>query len=148
MTKSHMAHKVAQLGIAVHIANGKKENIIPDVLNEKAINTRFVPQKTASGKKKWLAHSENYAKGIVQINEGAKVALTSSKASSLLPIGVIKINEDFQKGDIIKLIDENGRQVGLGIAEYGSDKAAERIGQKKQKPLVHYDYLFLNPEID
>lgn len=147
VTKSNMAHKVAQLGIAVHIANGKKENILIDVLNEEAINTRFVPQKIASGKKKWLAHSENYAKGIVQINEGARLALTSSKASSLLPVGVMKINEEFQKGDIIKITDENGKQVGLGIAEYGSDKAAERIGQKKQKPLVHYDYLFLNSEI-
>jgi glutamate 5-kinase len=142
-----MAHKVAQLGIAVHIANGKKENILIDLLNEKAINTRFVPQKTASGKKKWLAHSENYAKGVVTINEGAKLALTSTKASSLLPIGLIAINEDFQKGDIIKITDESGKPVGLGIAEYGSDKAAERIGQKKQKPLVHYDYLFLNSEI-
>ena len=142
-----MAHKVAQLGIAVHIANGKRANIIPDVLKGKVVNTRFVPQKTASGKKKWLAHSENYAKGVVLINEGAKVALTSSKASSLLPVGVIKIKEDFQKGDIIKLVDESGKQVGLGIAEYGSDKAAERIGQKKQKALVHYDYLFLNSDI-
>ena len=147
VTKSNMAHKVAQLGIAVHIANGKRENIIPDLLREKVVNTRFVPQKTASGKKKWLAHSANYAKGVVLINEGAKVALMSSKASSLLPVGVIKINEDFQKGDIIKLLDENGKQVGLGIAEYSSDKAAERIGQKKQKPLVHYDYLFLNSDI-
>jgi glutamate 5-kinase len=147
MTKSHMAHKVAQLGIAVHIANGKRENILVDVLNENAINTRFIPQKTASGRKKWLAHSENYAKGIVHINEGAKLALTSPKASSLLPVGVIKIDGEFQKGDIIKLIDEDGKQVGLGIAEYGSDKAEERVGLKKQKPLVHYDYLFLNSEI-
>jgi glutamate 5-kinase len=147
ITKSNMAHKVAQLGIAVHIGNGKKENILVDILEEKAVNTRFIPQRTASGKKKWLAHSENYAKGVVRINEGARIALTSAKASSLLPVGLIKIEEDFQKGDIIKLIDDNGRQVGLGIAEYGSDKAAERIGQKKQKPLVHYDYLFLNSEI-
>ena len=147
ITKSTMAHKVAQLGIAVHIANGKKDNILLDVLNEQAINTRFIPQKTASGKKKWLAHSENYAKGIVRINEGARLALISSKASSLLPVGIIKIDEDFQKGDVIKIVDEYAKQVGLGIAEYGSDKASERIGLKKQKPLVHYDYLFLNSEI-
>ena len=147
VTKSNMAHKVAQLGIAVHIANGKNENILLDVLNEKAINTRFIPQKTASGKKKWLAHSENYAKGVVQINEGASKALSSAKASSLLPIGVIKIVEDFQKGDIIKLVDENNKAIGLGIAEYSSDKASERMGLNKQKPLVHYDYLFLHSEI-
>ncbi len=78
-----------------------------------------------------------------EINNGAKAVLTSSKANSLLPVGVIAITADFQKGDIIKLIDEGGKQIGVGIAEYGSDKARERIGQKKQRPLVHYDYLFL-----
>jgi glutamate 5-kinase len=143
ITKSTMAQKVAQLGIAVHIANGTKEHILNDVLNGSTIHTRFVPDKGKSGKKKWIAHSAHSATGVVSINEGAKTALTSSKATSLLPIGIIKLQTDFNKGDIIKLIDEQDKLVGLGIAEYGSDKAKERIGQKNQKPLVHYDYLYL-----
>lgn len=147
ITKCHMAHKVAQLGIAVHIANGKTENILTRLLQGEVINTRFIPNKTTSGRKKWIAHSEYYAKGAVQINAGAKVALTSAKATSLLPVGIIKIIGEFQKGDIIKVLDENGKLVGQGIAEYGSDKALERLGQQNQKALVHYDYLFLNAEI-
>lgn len=143
ITKSTMAQKVAQLGIAVHIANGKKDNILIDVLENKVSHTRFVPNRTASDKKKWIAHSGNYATGIVQINEGARAALTSSKASSLLPVGIINIISDFKKGDVIKLIDENELIIGLGIAEYGADKAKEHIGQKNMKPLVHYDYLYL-----
>ncbi|HWZ03062.1 MAG TPA: glutamate 5-kinase [Mucilaginibacter sp.] len=143
ITKSTMAQKVAKLGIAVHIANGTKNNVLVDVLEDKIIHTRFLPNKTASGKKKWLAHSENYATGVITINEGAKAALTSSKASSLLPIGVISILSDFKKGEIIKLLDEHNKLIGLGIAEYGADKARENIGQKNQKPLVHYDYLYL-----
>lgn len=147
LTKCHLAHKVAQLGIAVHIANGKMENILPRLLNEEVINTRFIPRKTASGRKKWIAHAENAAKGAVQINAGAKAALTSTKATSLLPVGIIKIIGEFQKGDIIKLLDENEKLIGQGLAEYGSDKAQERQGQQHQKALVHYDYLFLNAEI-
>jgi len=143
ITKSTMAQKIAQLGIAVHIANGTRENILIDVLDDKVPHTRFLPNKTASGKKKWIAHSEHSATGAVQVNEGAKAALTSSKASSLLPVGVTLIIADFKKGDIIKLIDENDKLIGLGIAEYGSDKAKESIGKKNQKPLVHYDYLYL-----
>jgi len=143
LTKSHMARKVAQLGIAVHIANGKTENILTRLLQESVINTRFVPSKAASGRKKWLAHNENNAKGVVRINKGAKEALLSSKAVSVLPVGVTGISGEFLKGDVVKLLDENGGLLGLGIAEYGSDKALERIGQNKQKPLVHYDYLFL-----
>ena len=143
ITKSTMAQKVAQLGIAVHIANGTKENILLDVLDDQVVHTHFVPNKSKSGKKKWIAHSGNFATGLVRLNEGARAALTSNKASSLLPIGVTNILSDFKKGEIIKLIDETDHQIGLGIAEYSSEKAKEMIGKKNQKPLVHYDYLYL-----
>lgn len=143
ITKSTMAQKVAALGIEVHIANGTKDNILTDVLHGRTPHTRFIPNKTASGKKKWLAHSENYATGVVQVNDGAKSALTSNRATSLLPVGLVDVLTDFKKGDIIKLVDSHDKMIGLGIAEYGADKAREKIGQKNQKPLVHYDYLYL-----
>ena len=143
ITKSTMSQKVAQLGIAVHIANGTKDNILTDVLANNVIHTRFAADKSKSGKKKWIAHSAHSATGVVQVNEGAKTALTSNKATSLLPVGIVNIIIDFNKGEIIKLIDEQDKLIGLGIAEYSADKAREKIGQKNQKPLVHYDYLYL-----
>jgi glutamate 5-kinase len=143
ITKSTMAQKTAQLGIAVHIANGTKNNILINVLANKTVHSYFIPNKSASEKKKWIAHSEHSATGIVQVNEGAKAALISGKASSLLPVGVVSIVSGFEKGEIIKLVDENNKQVGLGIAEYGADKAKEWVGQKNKKPLVHYDYLYI-----
>src|ERR1700753_4077194 len=85
ITKSTMSQKVAQLGIAVHIANGTRDNILTDVLEDKVIHSRFIPDKTKSGKKKWIAHSVHFATGIVRVNDGAKAALLSSKATSLLP---------------------------------------------------------------
>jgi glutamate 5-kinase len=142
VTKSVMAQKVARLGIPVHVANGKKDNVLPDLLDNKIVHTRFVPDKTASGTKKWLATSANAATGTVQVNEGAKSALVSGKATSLLPVGIMAIQADFQKGDIIRLVDEQEQLIGLGIAQYGSDKARERIGQRHQKALVHYDYFY------
>ncbi len=144
ITKSTMAQKTAQLGIAVHIANGTKDNILIDVLAGNAVHTRFAPDKSKSGKKKWIAHSAHSATGLVRVNDGARIALTSSKATSLLPVGIVKVLADFNKGEIIKLVDDQDKLIGLGIAEYGSDKAKERIGQKNQKPLVHYDYLYLS----
>ncbi|MFC7666236.1 hypothetical protein ACFQT0_01425 [Hymenobacter humi] len=51
LTKCHMAHKVAKLGISVHIANGKTADILPAVLAETAAHTWFRPSKTASGKR-------------------------------------------------------------------------------------------------
>ena len=143
ITKSTMAQKTAQLGIAVHIANGTRDNILTDVLADTIPHTRFAPNKSKSGKKKWIAHSAHYATGVVKVNDGAKTALISSKATSLLPVGIVTIITDFNKGEIIKLVDEQDKVIGLGIAEYSADKAREKIGQKNQKPLIHYDYLYL-----
>ncbi|MBK0378805.1 glutamate 5-kinase [Mucilaginibacter segetis] len=143
LTKATIAQKTAQLGIAVHIANGTKDNILTDLLNNNVTHTRFVPTKKASGKKKWIAHSETAATGIVQVNDGAKTALTSGKASSLLPVGILEILADFKKGEIIKIVDDRNKIIGLGMAEYGAEKAKEWTGKQNKRPLVHYDYLYL-----
>ena len=148
LTKCHLAHKVARLGIGVHIANGKTAGILPAVLADTAAHTWFRPSKTASGRKKWLAHAQSAAKAVVRINAGARAALhTPGKAVSLLPVGIVSIDGQFQKGDIVQLADETGQLLGLGIAEYGAEKTLERLGQQHQRPLVHYDYLFLNPDL-
>lgn len=144
LTKTNMARKVAGLGIAVHIANGQHENILTDVLENKTLHTQFIPHKKISGKKKWIAHAETSATGAVEINDGAIARLTSGNPVSLLPVGIEKIKSDFQKGDVIRLVDKKGSVIGLGIAEYGSEKARERAGKKQQKELVHYDYLYIH----
>lgn len=142
VTKLSMAQKIAKLGIPVMIANGTHENILTNLLYKDVLHTRFLPQKQSSGKKKWIAHSENSATGMVILNAGAKTALFSGKASSLLPIGITSISGDFKKGEVIKLYDENEILIGLGIAEYGADKAKTCIGQQKQRPLIHYNYFY------
>ncbi|GAA4787835.1 glutamate 5-kinase [Olivibacter ginsenosidimutans] len=142
ITKASMAKKVAKLGIGVHIANGKKDDVLLKLFSGKLVHTYFIPEKRKSGKKKWIAHAENAAAGIVKLNEGAKQAITSGKVTSLLPVGVVAVEGDFKKGDIIKLFDENHTLLGWGIAQYSAEKARERIGLKNQKPLVHYDYLY------
>lgn len=145
-TKSTIAQKAARLGIAVHIANGTKDGVLTHMLQGDLAHTRFIPERHTSNKKKWIANSEPYAKGAVLINPGAKEALFSHRATSLLPVGILKIREDFQKGDVIRILDEKGIQLGLGIAEYGAEKARERVGKNRQRPLVHYDYLYLTSE--
>jgi glutamate 5-kinase len=142
VTKLSMAQKVAKLGIPVVIANGTTPHILNGILQDSIVHTRFIPEKNTSGKKKWIAHSENAATGIVQLNAGAKEALLSGRASSLLPVGIVRITGDFKKGDIVKLVDVHEHLIGLGVAEYGADKAKEHIGEQKQRPLVHYNYFY------
>ncbi len=144
LTKAAMAQKLADMGIIVFIAGGQIESVIERIVQGEALGTRFVPDKKVTGVKRWLGHAGGYASGTVFVNAGAKRALLNAdKASSLLPIGVTRIEGNFEKSDIIQLKDELGQAFGLGKAQYGAEQANEWMGSQGQKPLVHYDYLYL-----
>jgi glutamate 5-kinase len=144
-TKYSLARKIALEGIDVFIANGTRDDIITGILNNADVPyTRFIPNgKKLKSSKKWLAHSNSFAKGVAVINAGAKDALFDVNANSLLLIGVTEIEGFFKKGDIIRIQDENNNQLGLGKSQYNSDEAKELIGKKARKPLIYYDYMFL-----
>ena len=89
LTKTTIARKVADEGITVIIANGKKDNILVDLLQhpEETVCTRFVPATDGvSSVKKWIAHSEGFAKGELHLNEPAVKTAILGKLSSKLTI--------------------------------------------------------------
>ena len=146
LTKTTIARKVADEGIAVYIANGKKDNILIDLMQhpDTTVCTRFVPAKEdVSSVKKWIAHSDGFAKGRLLLNEQAVKVLKGRKAVSLLPVGVTSIEGEFEKDDIVRIIDHKGKQVGVGRVAFDSTEAVTMIGKHGQKALVHYDYLYL-----
>lgn len=91
-----------------------------------------------------MAHAYEEPKGKVVINQGAKDVLLSSRANSLLPVGITRVIGSFKKGDIIRIVDEKDHEVGLGLARYGYKKAKEVVGKKNEAPLIHYDHLYLH----
>ncbi len=146
LTKCRIACKVADEGVEVVIANGKRDNILCDlILNGRdIICTRFEPStKPISEIKKWIAHSDGFAKGELHINEGAFNALMQPKATSLLSVGVCRVVGDFVKDDIVAIISPEGESIGVGRVGVGSDKARKIAGEKGHKAIVHYDYLYL-----
>lgn len=146
LTKTTIARKTADQGIEVFIANGKRENILVQLLDKKTevICTQFVASaEEVSSVKKWIAHSEGFAKGEIHVNENAARALAGDIAVSLLPVGVTEIVGDFEKDDIVKIFDHKGTSIGVGKIQYDSNKAREMLGKKNLKPLVHCDYLYL-----
>lgn len=147
LTKSRIARQVAAEGIEVIIANGKRDGILTDIAGERpgTVFTRFTPsERPVSGVKKWIAHSDGFAKGELHLNRGASEALTGTRACSLLAVGVERIEGEFEKDDIVRIIDPEGRQIGVGRVSTDSGRARRVIGQKGAKPLVHYDYLYLS----
>jgi glutamate 5-kinase len=148
LTKSRIAARVADEGVEVVIANGKRDNVLTAAVQATPDDfpcTRFVPSpRGVSSLKKWIAHSEGFAKGALRINEGACSVLLSGKPASLLPVGVEAVEGEFQKGDIVRIIAPGGDQIGLGRVCTDSDRARQSAGRKGARALVHYDYLYLD----
>ena len=144
-TKYNIARKVAKEGTEVIIANGKKDNILLHLLKDKdTVCTRFTPSdKEVSSVKKWIAHSEGFTKGEIHINSCAKDVLLGDKAVSLLPVGVTAIVGAFEADDIVRIIDDSGKQIGIGRTTYGNEDAEKLIGKSHKKPIIHYDYLYI-----
>jgi glutamate 5-kinase len=145
-TKCTIARKIASQGVDVFIANGTRDSIISDIVRRKEVPyTHFIASsKRETGVKKWLSHSDTFAKGAVIINSGARDALLDEKATSLLMIGIIRIDGFFKSGDVVRIIDEEGNNIGLGKSQYDSKKAEQHMGEKLSKPFIHYDYLVIN----
>ncbi|MDR0542307.1 MAG: glutamate 5-kinase [Dysgonamonadaceae bacterium] len=146
LTKYNIARKVADEGIAVIIANGTRKEILADIVAGKPVAyTRFVPSgKPVSNIKKWIAHSEGFAKGEIHIDRGAEKALYGVKATSILFVGVTHIAGKFKKDDIVKIINAEGRPIGVGRAGCDYEKAISLIGKRNARPMIHYDYLYLD----
>lgn len=145
LTKSRVAMNAAGAGIEVCIANGTRKNILLDLAMKsgKAPHTEFRPGTPRPAIKKWIAWSADFTNFEVHINQGAAEALHSRKATSLLLAGVTDLRGEFNKGDLLRIIDHQGKLIGIGKAQYERQKAQEHLHDKKYRPLVHYDYLYL-----
>lgn len=160
LTKTNIARKVADEGITVIIANGKRDNILVDLLHQELPSlfpdvqssaldsqltyTRFIPApQPVSSVKKWIAHSEGFAKGELHIDDCATKVLASDKTVSILPIGITDVRGEFEKDDIVRIIDFEGNPIGVGKANCSSEQAREAMGKHGKKPVVHYDYLYI-----
>lgn len=149
-TKSNIARKVAMEGIRVIIANGKRENIlmslIPALIGGKSDTpcTVFLPSATdVSSVKKWIAHSEGFAKGAIFLNQGASQKIQGEQAASILPVGITHYEGQFEPHDIISIYDYKGQKIGVGRTDYSSEEVRMAIGKRDMKPVVHYDFLYL-----
>ena len=146
LTKTNIARKVADEGITVIIANGKRDNILVDLIQhpESTLCTRCIPSaEPVSSIKKWIAHSEGFAKGELHINYCATELLFSDKAVSILPVGITDVIGEFEKDDIVRIVDFGGKPIGVGKANCDSTQAREAMGKHGKKPVVHYDYLYI-----
>ena len=145
-TKCGIARKVSDEGVAVIIARGDRPRVLVDVIEhpDSVPHTLFEPSpRPLSTLKRWIAHSGSFAKGVVHVNAHAAEALRSDRTVSLLPVGVTAVEGEWEEGDIVTVLDADGVRVAMGRASVDSATARATIGTHGHKPLIHYDYLYL-----
>lgn len=153
-TKLQAAKIVTRSGCGLIIANGKTPNILNNIFNikEKTIFYPVEENNELNTKKRWIAYATTII-GKLVVNAGAKKAIIE-KESSILPIGVTKVVNNFKKGDIVSIIDEDGEEFARGIINYNSedtnkiigkhsDSILEILGYKNYDALITRDYIVL-----
>lgn len=126
-TKLEAAKLVTRFGGKVLIANGKEPYVISRIFNEEDLGTMFIPtDENLSGKKRWIGYATNVI-GKIIVNEGAKKAILE-KCTSLLPVGIIRIVNEFKQGEVVSICDENDVEFARGMVNYNSEECRRIAG--------------------
>jgi len=158
--KLQAAAAVGQMGLVQSYESAFKQYdlhtaqiLLTQLQQGKAYGTLFIPDKEPLlARKQWLA-AQLKAKGQVILDQGA-VKVLKNKGSSLLSIGVLSIEGNFQRGDIVICMDENNNTIARGLVNYNSEesdlikgKASKEImgilGYCDESELIHRDNLVL-----
>lgn len=127
-TKVQAAQLATRSGARVVIAQGSRPNILLDLLGPegRGIGTWFDPQAThLESRKRWILSEQ--PQGHLSIDAGAVRKLRSSNAS-LLPVGLVRVAGDFERGVIVSILGPAGEEVARGLSKYGSEDLQKLCG--------------------
>jgi len=141
VTKVEAAKLASSSGVAVVVADGRQPDIIPRLVQGKPLGT-FFPSMTTKleSRKRWMV-SGLASRGNVIVDAGAAAALRKGKGS-LLPAGIKEVGKEFNRGDVIDLVDWQGNHVACGISNYGSTdiEVIKGVHSEEIMSLLGYEY--------
>ena len=149
------AAKIATIaGTHLVIASGRGEHPLRAIAQGAPCTWFLTPANPVTARKKWIVGSLE-PKGTIHVDAGAVAALGRGK--SLLPVGVLRVEGSFSRGDAVIIRGPDGAEVGRGLVAYDRDDAARLIGQNSERieailgyrgrsEMVHRDDLALGGE--
>ncbi|MBV0933877.1 glutamate 5-kinase [Marinobacterium sp. A346] len=152
-TKVRAAKLAARSGALTAIASGREPDVLLKLHAAEQVGTLLLPEcEPMAARKQWIA-GHLQARGSLVLDAGAVAALTE-RGKSLLPAGVRSVSGDFSRGEMVMMLDECGRVVARGLANYGVEDAQRIIGRPSrdiegvlgfmgEAELVHRDNLVL-----
>ncbi len=154
-TKLEAARIATAAGCTVVIARGDAPQPVRQLFEPETRATWFQPELSPEAARKQWIRTHLAPRGAVQVDAGAAAALARGK--SLLPAGVSAVHGSFDKGDAVRVLDPEEREIGRGLAAYGAGEAqriagvrseaiAERLGYEGAAVLIHRNDLVMTLE--
>jgi glutamate 5-kinase len=156
MRSKLLAARIAgRVGIPTLLLPGRRSGVLLEALSGASLGTYFHAKRRYRGEKAWL-YGLLRPKGELVLDRGAVLALRE-KGASLLPAGIKEVRGRFSRGEAVRLLSEEGREVGVGLANYASEEIArikgrksleieEILGYRYTEEVVHRDHLALKEE--
>lgn len=156
-SKLAAAKMVLDCGEAMIVADGKMPDALTRILAGEEIGTLFVSSSQQSatrrrrGKDRWIGAAR--AAGTITIDVGAAKALTQQN-KSLLPAGISGVEGEFARGDVVAIVDSDGKLIARGLTNYSAADVRMIRGKKTQQvrelmkdraydEVVHRDHLVI-----
>jgi glutamate 5-kinase len=136
-SKLRAARRAAQLGVPTLIVSGKVESgkgelALMRLFAGEVVGTLVLPcTRLVSHRKFWLAYHDDPA-GTVSVDAGAARALREH-GKSLLPAGIRAVEGRFERGALVRIVDLEGRHVGVGLSNYSGDELTRIMGRKSSE---------------
>lgn len=152
-SKLEAARMVTAAGENAIIANGHQSDVLRRILAGELVGTLLLAEgKSVSPRKRWIGFSALPC-GKLHLDSGAVRAVTS-QGRSLLAIGIVDAEGEFDKGDVVALCDENGKEIARGLTNYRaneiqqikglkSERIAQVLGHRPYEEVIHRDNLTL-----
>ena len=153
LTKVLAAKRAARSGAHTVIASGREVDVLLRLAAGESIGSELMASTAVlTARKQWLA-DHLLLKGRVVVDDGAARALASG-GKSLLPIGVVQVIGEFQRGDVVGCVTQDGREIARGLVNYASGDARQiarkptgeiqaTLGYIEEPELIHRDNLVL-----
>jgi glutamate 5-kinase len=141
ITKLKAARLATAGGADVVLASGKEPEVLPRLARGEEIGTLFpATGDRLESRKRWILAGLSI-KGSFVVDEGAARALRE-RNTSLLAAGVREVCGEFARGDAVRIVTSQGREVACGITNYDSDDAAAIKGVRSDRiaAILGHDY--------
>lgn len=127
-SKLEAARTATAVGENVIIANGRNPRVIEQILAGEEVGTLFLAQgQSLPAWKRWIGYSLP-PKGRYVLDDGARKAVQQRR--SLLAIGILAVEGEFTKGEVVSLADKSGAEFARGLTNYSSHDARTIAGKK------------------